>query len=173
MVFVSAIIGYVALVLIWFLLAAMLNPNVIVSTPSSLSAFDCYHPLPILQAYLPYAAAAATFIAFVSTKAHQFKSAQAELKAAIIDFVKKKIKTLIGGSFLVGFGVNPDEIVNEAVDGNLKSAVVAVASQKVRSILYTTPLGDMANQMGLDPETLTLLVPALWHSLIANKAVRR
>jgi hypothetical protein len=110
------------------------------------------------NAYLPYAAAAATFILFALGKAHQLSSMQSELRAYIRSYVLSKLKGLIDDSALVGFGLNADEIVNAAVSGDLKNKVVAATSQKVRSVLYNTPLGDLANQMKLSPEMLGRLV---------------
>ena len=37
-------------------------------------------------------------------------------------------------------GVDVEHIMNEAVSGSFKTAVVGVASQKVRNILYKTPM---------------------------------
>jgi hypothetical protein len=121
---------------IWFLLGAMLNPNM----------------------YLPYASAAATFILFAMAKAHQLTSLQSELRQYIRTFVLDKLKALIADSALVGFGLNADEIVNAAVSGDLKNKVVAAATTKVRGILSNTPLGDLANKMKLSPEILARLV---------------
>jgi hypothetical protein len=122
-------------VLVWFMLGAMLNPN----------------------AYLPYAAAAATFFTFVTTKLHDIKTLQGELRSVIKAYVMKKMKEVISASPIAGFGMDPDQIVNAAVDGNLKEAVIGVASQKIRGVLASTPLGEQASKMGLDPEILARL----------------
>ncbi len=125
---------------IWFLLGAMLNPN----------------------AYLPYASAAGTFIIFALAKANQFSSIQSELRTYIRTFVLDKIRRMIGDSALVGFGMNADDIVNAAVSGDLKNKVMAAATHKVRSVLYNTPLGDVANKMKLNPDSLARLVRLLF-----------
>jgi hypothetical protein len=125
------------------------------------------------NAYLPYASAAGTFIIFALAKAHQFTSLQSELRTYIRTFVLSKIKNLISDSAIVGFGLNADEIVNAAVSGDLKNKVVAATSQKVRSVLYNTPLGDLANKMKLSPEMLGRLVRVMFYPLSSNNTNAR
>ncbi len=133
----ACMLGYFALVLCWCLLGAMLNP----------------------EAFLPYATAAASFIAFAIGKYKRLSNFRSEVTEIVSNFVLRNIKHMISQSNIAGLGMDVESVVNDAVSGNLKSAVLSMAASKMRALLYKTPmLGELANKLNIDPETLALLV---------------
>jgi hypothetical protein len=132
------------LVLIWFVFGACVKPEL----------------------YLAYAAAAVSFVTFITAKASNMQSLQKELQSAIIEFTKVELQTLLAESKAISKELAVDKILHgggvpfSTDDFNVATATMNNLISTSQSALKQFGFADLDLQtisrvLALDQDTLT------------------
>jgi hypothetical protein len=122
--YLACFVGYIALVLVWCILGAVLNPDV----------------------FLPYAAAAATLVTFATSKVRQLTKLRSTLLRRVVDAVRDRFDRT-----LRSLGMD-QEAADKLLNGDMSREEIKqrLLEKGTVDMMQRSPLGTVASALGVD-----------------------